>query len=173
MEDIIKEIVEIMKYILESNIINFCLMVWLLVFVCKKMNIKSAFDKSIKSVENYIDKSKLERQNSDKLVKESEKLIKKLPQDIENIEKFNKQKTEIFKKQLSDNAQKSIEKIANEIEALKTIEEKIVSNSMLEYSFNKSIEKVEGDIIEKLKLEPDLHYKFIDKSLDELDRITL
>ena len=164
---------EIIKYIFESNIINFCLMVWLFAWICKKMNIKSVFNNSIKSVEDYIEKSKTEKQNSDKLVKESEKLIEKLPDDIQNIEKFDGQKTEVYKKQLEDNAQKTILKIAKDIENKKTIDEKLASNSLLEYSFDKSIKNVENIIIEKLKSEPELQYKFIDKSLEELDRIEI
>lgn len=164
---------EMIKYILESNIINFCLMAWLLVWICKKMNLKSSFGNYVRAVEDYIKKSEFEKQNSDKLVKESEKLINKLPQDIKNIEKFNKQKSEILKKQLEDSAQKTITKIAKDVEDKKIIDEKIASNSMIQYSFNKSIKKVENDIIEKLKSKPELKYKFIDKSLEELDRIKL
>lgn len=166
-------IIDTIKYILESNIINFCLMAWVLVWICKKINIKSTFNNSIESVKNYIEKSKLEKQNSDKLVKESEKLISKLPQDIEKIEKFNIQKTEIFKKELEENTKESILKISKNIEDKKVIDEKIASNSIIKYSFCKSVEKVENDIIEKLKLKPELKYKFIDKSLEELDRIQL
>lgn len=164
---------EIIKYILESNIINFCLMAWLLVWICKKMNIQSAFNNAVKSVENYIENSKLERKNSDKQFKESEKLLKKLPQDIKEIEDFAQQKSAIFEKQLKDSAKRTISKIAKEIENKKAVDEKIASNEMIEYSFDKSIKKVENDIIQKLKSKPELKYKFIDKSLEELDRIRL
>lgn len=163
----------IIKYILESNIINFCLMAWLLVWICKKINIKSAFNNSIKSVKDYIEKSNIEKQNSNKLVKESQELIKKLPQDKKEIEDFAQQKSEIYKKQLEENEQKIILKIAKDIEDKKAVDEKTASNSVIQYSFKKSIKKVENDILEKLKSKPELKYKFIDKSLEELDRISL
>lgn len=166
-------LIKIIKYIFESNIINFCLMVWLFVWLSKKFNIKSAFDESIKKVENYIENSKKEKENSDNLLKESKKLIKKLPTEVKKIEEFSNQKSEIFKKQLDENTQKNIEKINNTINNTMEIDEKQASNSVMTYSTVKSIEKTRKDIIEMLKSKPNLHYKFIDKSLEELDRLSL
>lgn len=67
-------LIKIIKYIFESNIINFCLMVWLFVWLSKKFNIKSAFDESIKKVENYIENSKKRKRK----FRQSFKRIKKI-----------------------------------------------------------------------------------------------
>ena len=163
---------ELFKFILESNIINFCLMVWLLVWICKKMDFGSIFTKSVKSVEDYIEKSKEEKQNSNNLVFESKKLIEKLPSQISEIEKFNKQKCDIFRKQLEASTKKSVEKLNNNIERIIEIEEKKVSNAVTEYSFRKSVEKAQTDIVSMLESKPELHKKFIDESLEELEKLS-
>lgn len=96
-----------------------------------------------------------------------------MPTEVKKIEEFNNQKSEIFKKQLDENTQKNIEKINNTINNTMEIDEKQASNSVMTYSTVKSIEKTRKNIIEMLKSKPNLHYKFIDKSLEELDRLSL
>ena len=166
-----QNIVEIFKYILESNIINFLIIVWLLCVLCKKFELSSILNKSVDAVEDYIEKSKSEKQNSVQKVKDSQDLMDKLPSQVEEIEKFTKQKTDVFKKQLEENTLKTIQKVENNIEKIKKIDEKKTSNAIMERSFYMSIDKAQSDIINMLKSNPDLHNKFIDESLNELEKI--
>ncbi|MBR1461519.1 hypothetical protein IJ596_07830, partial [bacterium] len=91
---------------------------------------------SVKNVENYIEKSKTEMNNSKNMVLDSEKLLSKLPSQIEEIQKFSAQKSEIFKKQLEESTKKSIEKINANISRVVEIEEKKISAKVMDYSFN-------------------------------------
>lgn len=166
-----QNIIEIFKYILESNIINFLIMVWLLCILCKKFELSSILSKSVDAVEDYIEKSKCEKQNSVKKIKEAQDLMDKLPSQVDEIEKFTKQKTDVFKKQLEENTLKTIQKVENNIEKIKNIDEKKTSNAIMERSFYMSIEKAQSDIINMLKSDPNLHNKFIDESLNELEKI--
>ena len=166
-----QNIIEIFKYILESNIINFLIMVWLLCILCKKFELSSILNKSVDAVEDYNEKSKCEKQNSVKKIKEAQDLMDKLPSQVEEIEKFTKQKTDVFKKQLEENTLKTIQKVENNIEKIKNIDEKKTSNAIMERSFYMSIEKAQSDIINMLKSDPNLHNKFIDESLNELEKI--
>ena len=159
-----QSILSVLKYILESNIINFGIMVWLLYVVCKKLDIASMLHKSVDVVEDYIEKSKREKEHSLNLVDESKKLMSKLPSEISEIEKFTKQKTDIFKEQLDVNTNKYIEKIIQ-------IEQKKTSNAITEYSFRKSLERAKIDIVKMLNEKPELHDKFIDDSLKELEKV--
>lgn len=162
---------EILKYILESNIINFCLMLMLFVWLYKKFNVGALFSNSVKKVEEYIEKSNLEKQKSSNLVVQSQELASRLPAQIEEINRFNNQKVDIFRKQLEQVTQKNIEKINNSTERVIEIEEKEISNSIMNYSFHKSIEKATNDIIGLLETQPDLHKKFIEESLKELEQV--
>lgn len=166
-------IIKIIKYILESNIINFCIMVWLFVWLSKKFDFISAFNKAINNVKDYIEKSENEKESSLKLVTDSEKLIEKLPSDIKKIENFNKQKSETYKKQLEESTEGAIEKIIKDIKEDTIIEEKKASNLILEYSCGESLKKAQNDIIELLKSDPQKHYEFIEKSLEELEKVNI
>ena len=166
-----QSIISIFKYILESNIINFAIMVWLLYVVCKKLDVASMLHKSVDAVEDYIEKSKKEKEHSDSLVSESKQLIAKLPSEISEIEKFAKQKTDIFKGQLDANTNKTIEKVNGNIDKIIQIEQKKASNLVLDYSFRKSMDKAKSDIVKMLEEKPELHNKFIDESLCELEKL--
>ncbi len=166
-----QSIVSVFKYILESNIINFGIMIWLFYVVCKKLDVASMLHKSVDAVEDYIEKSKREKENSDNLVNESKKLINKLPSEISEIEKFTKQKAEVFRNQLEANTNKTIEKVNNNIDKIIQIEQKKVSNKITDYSFRKSLEKAKVDIVKMLEEKPELHDKFIDESLGELEKV--
>jgi len=165
------QIIKILKYILESNIINFILMIWLFAWLLKKFDFKSIFTKSIKSVDEYIQKSEKDKAHSEELVAKAEDTLKQLPAQIEEIKKVSAQKSDILIAKLEENTEKSIDKINRNITKIKAIEEDKASNTVTEYTFNRSIEQATSDIIEMLKNNPNLHEKFINESLEELEKL--
>lgn len=167
----IEQIIKILKYILESNIINFIIVVWLFAWLFKKIDIKSLFSGAIKSVEDYIKKSEQDKAKSVRLVEKAQDTLSKLPSQITEIQRISKQKTDILIEKLEENTKQSVEKINKNISKIKSIEEDKASNTVTEYAFNKSIEQASSKIIEMLKNNPQLHEKFIKESLEELEKL--
>ena len=137
------------------------------------MNISSSLKKGVDNVIDTIKNSEQEKKNSQNLVDSAAATMSKLPEQINEIEKFNEQKTEAFKKQLEETSNKTIENIKQNVEKVVAIEEKKISNHITSETVADSIEASKNNIIEMLKDKPNLKYKFIDKSLEELDRIQL
>lgn len=163
----------IINILLKSNTINFLLMLTILCWCAGKMNLKASINKGVESVSDSIKTAELEKEKSKNLVKAAQATIEKLPNQIEDIKKFNEQKTQTFKKQLEDSTEKSIKNIEQNVEKVVSIEEKKISNAITSETVANSIEASKNNIIEMLKNKPNLKYKFIDKSLEELDRIQL
>ena len=157
----------------KTNTINFLLMAAILYLIIKKMNISSSLKKGVDNVINSIKNSEQEKENSQNLVDSAAATMSKLPEQIKEIEKFSEQKTEVFKKQLEESSKKSIENIKQNVQKVVAIEEKKISNHITSETVADSIEASKNNIIEMLKDKPNLKYKFIDKSLEELDRIQL
>jgi len=157
----------------KTNTVNFLLMAAILYWIIKKMNISSALKKGVDNVINAIKNSEQEKENSQNLVNSAAATMSKLPEQIKEIEKFSEQKTEVFKKQLEESSKKSIENIKQNVQKVVAIEEKKISNHITSETVADSIEASKNNIIEMLKDKPNLKYKFIDKSLEELDRIQL
>lgn len=157
----------------KTNTVNFLLMAAILYLIIKKMNISSSLKKGVDNVINSIKNSEQEKENSQNLVDSAAATMSKLPEQIKEIEKFSEQKTEVFKKQLEESSKKSIENIKQNVQKVVAIEEKKISNHITSETVADSIEASKNNIIEMLKDKPNLKYKFIDKSLEELDRIQL
>ena len=166
-------IISLFEYWAKSNTINFLIMAYILYWIVKKIDIKSMFEKSVNSIQNSIKQSETEKENSKNLLQDAKNTMDKLPKQIEEIEKFNEQKTETFKKQLKESSDAAIKNISKNIEKVFAIEEKKISNEITSETVSDSIEQSKQNIIEMLKNKPELHYKFIEKSLDELDKIQL
>lgn len=161
------------KYIFESNVINFLIMVYVFAVIYKKMNLKEYFNKAVKDVENNIQKSEDEKNNSIKLLHNAEDKLKKLPKEIEEIEKFSKQKSEIFKEQFSQNTKESLDVIAKNSKKILEIEEKKISNDLISETLQNSVMSAKQNLADKLISDPKLHEKFIQESLEELERVKL
>lgn len=157
----------------KSNTINFVLMVVILYIIVKKMNLNSSLNKSIENVENSIRQSEQEKLTSQNTLKKAQETMDKLPKQIEDIKKFNEQKTEVFKNQLENASKKSIENLKLGVKKAVLIEEKRISNEITSETVSSSIAQSKENIIKMLKEKPEWHYKFIEKSLEQLDRIRL
>ncbi len=168
-----QEFISILKYILQSNVINFILMLIVLAWCVKKLNLNKSFDESVLAVENGIKKSDSEKNNAKKNLDKAKSLIDKLPEDITKLKKSAQEKGEIFKSEIEDNAQKSILGLEKNINRTIEVEEKKISNVMTDKTIAASIELSGIQIQKLLKENPDLHNKFIMDSLDELDKVNL
>lgn len=166
-------IISLFEYLAKSNTINFLIMAYILYWIVKKIDTKSMFEKSVKNIQDSIKQSETEKENSKNLLQDAKNTMDKLPKQIEEIEKFNEQKTQTFKKQLEESSDAAIKNISKNIEKVFAIEEKKISNEITSETVSDSIEQSRQNIIEMLKNKPELHYKFIEKSLDELDRVQL
>lgn len=161
------------SYILHSNIINFTIMLCILYFIVKKVNLGKNFDSSIAGIEDGIKKSDKEKAKSKKVLKEAKKLIDGLPQDIQILEQNSTDKIKVFKEKIDENTQKTIFEIEKNVERAISIEEKKISNIMTEKTSNYSLDLAKQQILEQLEANPELHNQFILNSLDELDKVKL
>lgn len=167
------EIISFLKLLAESNTINFIIMAALLVWIVRKINLNSNFDKTIESVKESIEKSDDEKQKSEKILQAAKLLIDRLPEDVQTLEKNSGDKIEVFKAQIDEETQKTILNLGKNIDRAISIEEKKISNILTEKTAAASVELAKLHIIEVLKQNPMLHNQFVNSSLDELEKVKL
>ena len=170
---IMSEIISFLKLLAESNTINFIIMAALLVWIVRKINLNSNFDKTIESVKESIEKSDDEKQKSEKILQAAKLLIDRLPEDVQTLEKNSGDKIEVFKAQIDEETQKTILNLGKNIDRAISIEEKKISNILTEKTAAASVELAKLHIIEVLKQNPMLHNQFVNSSLDELEKVKL
>lgn len=161
------------NYIAHSNVINFIIMVFLLYKIVKKCKLDEVFNNAIKQVETKITDSDTQKSKSKQNLDKAQELLDNLPKDIEDLEKSSADKIKNFNDKIEDNTKKSITHI--EENAVKTIqlEEKKISNILTQQTSVASIELAKQQLTKMLKGNEELHTKFIQDSLDELDKVKL
>ncbi len=166
-------IVDTIKYLLQSNTVNFLLMVGLLWYIVKKFDLISSIDNSIKNVSLSIKKSDDEMQKSKQTLKLIKEDIEKLPAEIQRIQDETEEKAQSLKKQIESSATKTIEHIKSSVPKILSIEEKKISNDIVDETVKHSLTQAEKDLLKILDSNPELHNKFIEDSLADLDRVKL
>lgn len=168
-----QEIISFLKYLATSNTINFIIMLIILGVIVKKMNVKSSIENSISGVEFSLKKSDEERKKSESLLLEAKAAVDKLPADIKTLEDEAVSKAEVFKNQIEESTKKAILGIEKNVERAISIEEKKLSNLLTGKTIVASVETAKNHIQKLLESNPDLHNKFIQESLDELDKVKI
>lgn len=168
-----QEFISFLKYLATSNAINFIIMLVILGVIIVKMNLKSTLSDSVASVENSIKNSDNEKEKSENVLQTSKNEFDRLPEVIKNLENEAELKVRVFKDKIEENTQKNIQDIQKNVERSLLIEEEKISNLMTGRTIAASVSMAQDNIRDLLKDNPDLHLKFIDESLDELDKVEL
>ena len=168
-----QEFISFLKYLATSNAINFIIMLVILGVIIVKMNLKSTLSHAVAGVENSIKNSDNEKEKSENVLQTSKNEFDRLPEVIKNLENEAELKVRVFKDKIEENTQKNIQDIQKNVERSLLIEEEKISNLMTGRTIAASVAMAQDNIRNLLKGNPDLHLKFIDESLDELDKVEL
>ena len=161
-----QEFISFFKYLATSNAINFIIMLVILGIIIAKINLKSSLNDAVAGVENSIKNSDNEKEKSENVLETSKKEFNRLPEVIQL-------KVRVFKDKIEENTQKNIQDIQKNVERSLSIEEDKISNLLTGRTINASVALAQDNIRDLLKNNPELHLKFIDESLDELDKVKL
>lgn len=168
-----QEIISIFKYLATSNTINFIIMIAILYAIVRKFRLASSFEKSIAGVESSIKKSDETKHNSENVLKVAEEAMGRLPEDIKIIESEAASKAEVFKNKIEESTQKTIFNIEKNVDRVISIEEKKLSNLLTGKTIVASVELAKNHIENLLENNPELHQKFIQESITELEKVKL
>ena len=168
---------EFIEYILFSNVINFAIIVVIFVFVFTKTNvgkqISSVINDIPKQIENFVNSSIKEKENTLKVLDNINEQLKHLPEEINDInqsaENNIRNLESKFKQEIEQN-KKDIEVNGNRILNLETKKfQQKLTGILSEVSVKLAKENAE----KQLKDNRNLHNKYIDKAINGIDGIDL
>ena len=164
---------EIWHLIIYSNLFNFAIFLLILIVVAKKVDIASVLENMRMDVVKKIDEAKNAKNTALEDLEKAEKSVENLAEDIKNILTGASKNAESMSKQILDDAENKIK--SYEVNAQKAIEaeEKYLISKLTLNQGEKSIDMAFNHIKKTLKDNPQLHDKFINQSIDELDKINL
>ncbi len=168
-----KELLDIWNFIVHSNTFNFIVMVLLLVWIVKKFNIKNALEVMKNNIIDSIEKSKQEKESASKTLNEAKDAVKNLDSEINARITQAEEQGKNLAKQILTETDKKVKQIENNIERVVEAEEKTISSKLTSKTVKASVELSKNHIINLLKTNPKLHEKFINESIEEIDRIKI
>lgn len=167
----ISTISNIWDIIVKSNLFNFIVFVLILAWVFKKIDvasmIKSLQDKIIK----IIDEVKKNHKDAKENLLSAEKSIEHLEEELEVIVKDAQKSADVISDKILTEAKKQLESIEFNAQRIIDAEEKMLISNLAKNTSKASIEHAQSHIKNTLAQTPSLHEKYINESIDELDRL--
>ena len=165
------ELANFYNLIIESNTFNFVVLLIIFAVLFKKLNISAGVEKIKQDIINTINNAKSERENAKNKLLEAEKSIEHIDTDIQQRLDEASQRGEGIAKQILMNTEEQIKLIEKNISRVINAEEKTLSAKITEKTLNASIELAKQHIKNSIAANPDLHNKFIDESIENIDKV--
>ncbi len=159
---------QIWNFIVTSNFFNFVVMVLILAWIVKKVNLGTVLENAVNNIKNIISKAEEEKTSAEKELLNAQKSVKNLDFEIkEKIDTAEKQAEKIAKNIILD-TEKKVQNIKSNIDRVLEAEEKTISARLSKKTATASSELAKQHIKSVLALHPELHEKYINQSIEEL-----
>ena len=168
-----QEMISFLKYIATSNLINFIFMLMILCWIVSKFRIGAGMDETIKKIETSIKESEHQKLKSVRHLNLIQNAMERLPKKLEDLQQDFVVKTDGLKDRIDESTNSAIQTIGDSIEKSVEVEERKLSQNMLQTIIANSLTDSVSKIKEVLVQNPDIHYQFINESLEELKKANL
>lgn len=165
------ELLNFWKLIVESNTFNFVVLILIFAILFKKINLADTIEKIRLDIVRTIENAKKEQQDAKSKLANAQKAIEHIDDDIK--ERLNEagKRAESISKQILENTDNQVALIEKNIERVISAEEKTISASLAQKTVKSSVELAKKQIIEMLESNPELHKKYIDESIANIDKV--
>ncbi|MCI1273932.1 MAG: ATP synthase F0 subunit B [Clostridiaceae bacterium] len=159
--------------VMHSNLFNFAIFLIILIAIAKKVDISAVMENMKNSVIQKIEDAKSTKSKAIEDLKNAEKSVEHLSQDIKDILTTAETNAKNMSSHILTEAENKVKSF--EINASKLIEaeEKAIVSKLTTKQGMKSVDLAKQHIIQTLKNNPSLHNKFINDSIEDIDKVTL
>lgn len=165
------ELVNFWNIIVDSNTFNFAVLIFIFAVLFKKLNVSDNIEKIKQNIIDTIEHAKFEQKDAKEKLTLAEKSIENIDVEIkQKLEEASKRGDDIAKQILS-NTEEKVQLIEKNVERVLGAEEKTLSAKITKKTLKTAIELARQTIKSNLENNQDLHNKFIDESIENIDRI--
>lgn len=167
------EIIKIWDIIVKSNTFNFAILLLIFAIIASKLNIGEKLEKLKQEIEKSIETAQLKKEEAAKILSQARFEVENLDEEVsKRITKANENAQTISAEILKEAGEKA-KKFENGISRRIEAEEKTVSATLSKQTATAAIELAKLHIKKTLENNRELHKKFINESIEELDRINI
>lgn len=162
---------KIWNIIVESNAFNFIFFALIFAWIFKKIDIKNIISSLQQKIIKMIDEVKKEHEEAQNELLNAEKAIENLGTELKSIVDDAHKSAEVIGEKILTEAKKQIESIESNAKKVIEAEEKLLISKLTKNTSQASVEAAKSHIKNVLGQAPTLHEKYINESIDELDRL--
>lgn len=166
-----ESISKIWNIIVESNTFNFIVFALIVAWIFKKIDIKNMISSLQQKIIKILDEVRKEHEDAKNELLNAEKAIENLEDELKNIVDDAHKSAEVISNKILDEAKKQIEGIEANAKKVIEAEEKLLISKLTRSTSQASVEAAKSHIKNVLEQTPTLHEKYINESIDELDRL--
>ena len=159
--------------ILESNTFNFLVLAIIIIYLMKKLRAGAALENLKNAIIKRIDDSKAEKEKALSELKNAEKAVENLDTEIKERYNLAEQNADGVIQQTVMNAENQVSHILQNAENAIENEEKQISAQILKSTAEKALSTAKDIIAARLKDHPELHEKYINEAIEDIDRVKL
>ncbi len=164
---------DIWQIIVQSNTLNFLIVLAVVLFVVSKMNVKAQLESMKNEIKSYVDSSVKEKEDAQKELENINEKIKHLPEEIDDIKLSAQNNIKGIEKRINEEIQEKMQDIENNAKRILGLESKKFKSKLSGILSQASIDLAKKNALEQLNDNRELHDKYINDAIDEIDRISL
>lgn len=166
-------ILDIWNLIVHSNTFNFIVMLLILGWLVQKFKVTESLDVLKNNIIDSIEKAKQEKIDAQKVLSSAQDEVKNLDSEIKSRLSQAEEHAKSVAQRIIDDTENKVKQIEDNIERVVEAEEKTISSRLTGKTAKASIELAKNHITNLLKQHPELHDKYINDSINEIDRIKI
>lgn len=159
--------------ILQSNTFNFTIMIALFAFIAHKIKVSQKIEDHRASIQKNIDDSDLFKKTAEEELKNVSKSLENLPHELESIIQKAEKTAKAFEEKTKEDTNKLIESMKQNTDKQLQADEKFTNSSILKNVSLASVDIAQKQVQKALESNKDLHRKFINEFIDEIDRLEI
>ena len=164
---------DIFHLIIHSNLINFLIVLGIIIVLVVKLNLNGKIEVLRDEIKTYVDTSVQEKEVAEQKLSSIKQKIEELPSQIKDIEIKTENSVKSIGEKIKADIQEQKQDISNNAERIFNLEMKKFKQKLTSALSEKSIEIARENAVKQLNENNELHNKYIDSAIDELDGISL
>lgn len=161
------------QLILQTNTFNFIIVLAILILIISKLNVKEKIEHIRDEIKSYVHESSNEKNLAEKELENIKKEVVKLPDEISRIKESAKNSVSSLERKIEAEVKEQMSDIDNNAKRLLSFETKKFKSKLSSILSEASIVLAKDNALKQLENNRELHNKYIEDAIEEINRINL
>ncbi len=163
----------IWQLILQTNTFNFIIVLAILILIISKLNVKEKIEHIRTQIKGYVEESSNEKNLAEKELENIKKEVVKLPDEISKIKESAKNSVSSLERKIEEEVKEQMTDIENNAKRLLNFETKKFKSTLSSRLSEASVVLAKDNALKQLENNRELHNKYIEDAIEEINRINL